>query len=409
MPLCGRDMLKMPSIVMAFKLDQKRLIYHPFKDYGSERGDDTSMDASIWEVARATTATPSHFSAVNTSDGRLVSGDLAGFNSTMMAMVEVKASSRSVLGPILSIGAGWNDREETTLAGLRQKYYTVPKDTEDKSSETKARGVRSPFRDTRKRSKDELHDSEQMHRMVRAKCALEPGCSYYRLNVDRGLDMELSYDSRKTKTFPQHDTITTIRKATSVYLDKAEVKACLTELARKLIIRKENKDIQAYGPQVMAKMPMPEHGSGIVVGRPLQQESTTKAQLPSVRYISDPRQQADVRPITPPGYAPISSRNLTSEGLDPLYQWNRRSLEPIPGPIPTPMVIDDAMPSRRRRLTRKTGKASRVRAGSPGLLSLLHPRSKIQGAPQQSVQQSTKGKSQLSPQQFHTPPATMIS
>ena len=403
-------MLKMPSIVMAFDLDRKRLIYHPFKNYGSdENRNNTSIDASIWDVARATTAMLAYFNPVDIPTGRLVSGDLAGFNPTMMAMIEVKASSPNVIDPILSIGAGRNDREETTLARLRQKYYTVPKDTEDKSSQKKARGVRSLFRDTRKRSKDELHDSEQIHQMVRAKCASEPGCSYYRLNVDRGLDMELSYDPRKTKTLPQHDTITTIRVATSVYLDKAEVKACLTELARKLIIRKENKDIQAYGPQVMAKMPMPEHGSGIVVGRPLQQESTTKAQLPSVRYISDPRQQADVRPVAPVRYAPMLSRNLTSEVLDPLYEWNQRPLGPLTGPIPTPMVIDDAMPTRRRRLMRKTGKASRVRAGSPGPLSLLLTRSKIQGAPQRSVQQSTKGKSQLSPQQFHTPPATMIS
>ena len=225
---------------MACRVDAERLVNHPFRTYqiknsDRKRGPSTVVDdASIGEVARATTATPYYFDSVKIRGTRLVSGDLAGFNPTLLAIREAATMSKHPAGLVVSIGAGVNIKDEAALNKIRQHYSQSGVDRKVNSTLKILPGYLKGLNKTEK----ELFNSEQVHKIAQAKYSSQQGSSYLRLSVQSGLEDIVSYDLKRVGSSSSQDTMLRIRKATTKYLRQPDVQRSLEGLAEKLIAHK---------------------------------------------------------------------------------------------------------------------------------------------------------------------------
>lgn len=172
---------------------------------------------NICEVARATSAAPTYFKALNVEGYRFVDGGVGGFNNpTELAYDEIeRTSSRPSL--IVSIGTG--------LPGDANRHST-------KSLYGKFKNYLDP-------SKELSLDSELVHRRME-KLASTAKFSYSRFNAGNAIE-DIKMDEWKISRSSSLGTLDTIRQHAEKYLQQADVQERLVESAKALVQRRRQR------------------------------------------------------------------------------------------------------------------------------------------------------------------------
>lgn len=177
-----------------------------------ERNPGDNIDHPIWKVARATSAAPSYFKAIemseNDKNSKFIDGGFGANNPSEEVCQSVQQLSNDQPGAVselVSIGTG-------------------------KKNERGGKGFVLPLRYARQAIKMAT-DSERVHRsMLRG--SKQDGYQYSRFNVERGLE-KIKLDTWKGKKGAK--TLDCIKRKTMEYLENGEVQRKVDEVAERLV------------------------------------------------------------------------------------------------------------------------------------------------------------------------------
>lgn len=118
------------SIVVAFRENGGLLSPHLFRSYNNYRW---APQCAIWEVARATSATPLYFKPITINESRYLDGGIGANNPSRLVLNEVMqmhSESRNPMSLLLSIGTGTSSRPTSSpLTSMKSVISTQTKDT----------------------------------------------------------------------------------------------------------------------------------------------------------------------------------------------------------------------------------------------------------------------------------------
>ncbi len=178
-----------------------------------------AADCQLWEVARATSATPGYFSAVNIDGESFVDGGLGTNNPTREAWTEIHVSrtSPSPKPLIISIGSGLGPQSNASRFPSLAPNTIITRMQAGRSTATIA---------------EDVHET-----MQRASEAQD--VDYFRFHVTSGLE-DLALDTwrvKETQGGRIFETIDTITLQTENYLQQKDVAEELRRCAQRIVNR----------------------------------------------------------------------------------------------------------------------------------------------------------------------------
>ena len=186
-----------------------RSYYHRASDQPNERNRESPCKKEIWKIARATTAAPSYFSAMDIEGGPFLDGGLGANNPTSEAWYSIKQEKRhnDAVQVIVSLGTGKAPGTQRKVTSYYHRAWRV-----DKTMRSMAT------------------DSELVHRGMK-KSEMK---GYYRLNVKKELGNHfVPLDA--CKGIRGRETLDYIRRKTKAYLDTSEAKTKIRDVAERLV------------------------------------------------------------------------------------------------------------------------------------------------------------------------------
>lgn len=118
------------SIVVAFRENGGLQSPHLFRSYDNYRW---APQCAIWEVARATSATPLYFKPIKINESRYLDGGIGANNPSRLVLNEVMqmhSESRNPISLLLSISTGTSSRPTSSpLTSMKSVISTQTKDT----------------------------------------------------------------------------------------------------------------------------------------------------------------------------------------------------------------------------------------------------------------------------------------
>lgn len=129
----------MSSIVVAFRENGVSQAPHLFCSYNNYRW---APQCAIWEVARATSATPLYFKPITINESRYLDGGIGANNPSGLVLHEVMqmhSELRNPIGLLLSIGTGTSSRpSSSSLSSIKSVISTQTKNTHKRILKEKA-------------------------------------------------------------------------------------------------------------------------------------------------------------------------------------------------------------------------------------------------------------------------------
>lgn len=189
--------------------EQEKGITHLFRSYENALADSRADNLPVWQVARATSATPLYFKPMRIGTATFLDGGMGANNPVLEALSEVRQmneNSSTAIAAVVSIGTGLSkplSRVGTAILGERWRLFEMAKRFETGSEETHR--TMSIYADTRE-------------------------LPYYRLNVTKGLE-QISLDEWKRNDETMFDMIA----ATEHYLQETHIHEKLLAVGRMLV------------------------------------------------------------------------------------------------------------------------------------------------------------------------------
>lgn len=122
------------SIVVAFRENEVSQTPHLFRSYDNYRN---GPQCAIWEVARATLATPLYFKPIKINDSRYLDGAIGANNPSVLVsheIMQMHSEFKNPIGLLLSIGTGTRSRPSS----LKSIASTQTEDTHKRILKLKA-------------------------------------------------------------------------------------------------------------------------------------------------------------------------------------------------------------------------------------------------------------------------------